>query len=131
MWTEVAPQLVNNQPFLYEFDVDMTAMTVGQQYLVKMQVDNVVGSTQTDSVLFLLADLPGTPNAPTYTSDGSKLTIIMTPPATDGSSMIFNYELQIMLPKQNNWQTVLGESDSNLDLTYTLTNELLQPAQFV
>lgn len=125
MWTEVAPQLVNNQPFLYEFDVDMTALTVGQQYLVKMQVDNVVGSTQTDSVLFLLADLPGTPSAPTYTSDGSKLTIIMSPPATDGSSMIFNYELQIMLPKQNNWQTVLGESDSNLDLTYTLTNELL------
>lgn len=125
MWTEVAPQLVNNQPFLYEFDVDMTALTVGQQYLVKMQVDNVVGSTQTDTVLFLLADLPGTPSAPTYTSDGSKLTIIMSPPATDGSSMIFNYELQIMLPKQNNWQTVLGESDSNLDLTYTLTNELL------
>lgn len=125
MWTEVAPQLVNNQPFLYEFDVDMTALTVGQQYLVKMQVDNVVGSTQTDSVLFLLADLPSTPSAPTYTSDGSKLTIIMSPPATDGSSMIFNYELQIMLPKQNNWQTVLGESDSNLDLTYTLTNELL------
>jgi hypothetical protein len=55
----------------------------------------------------------------------------MSPPATDGSSMIFNYELQIMLPKQNNWQTVLGESDSNLDLTYTLTNDLLQPAQFV
>jgi len=125
VWTEVAPLLVNNQPFLYEFDVDMTAMTKGQQYLVKMQVDNVVGSTQTDSVLFLLADLPGTPNAPTYTSDGSKLTIIMTPPASDGGSMIFNYELQIMLPKQNNWQTVLGESDSNLDLTYTLTNDLL------
>ena len=45
--------------------------------------------------------------------------------------MIFNYELQIMLPKQNQWRTVLGESDSNLDLTYTLTNEFLQPAQFV
>ena len=30
MWTEVAPQLVNNQPFLYEFDVDMTAMTVAR-----------------------------------------------------------------------------------------------------
>jgi hypothetical protein len=45
VWTEVAPQSVNNQPFLYEFDIDMAAMTVGQQYLVKMQVDNVVGST--------------------------------------------------------------------------------------
>lgn len=58
-----------------------------------MQVDNVVGSTQTDSVLFLLADLPGTPDAPTYTSDGTKLTILMSPPSNDGGSMIFNYEL--------------------------------------
>lgn len=28
-WTEVSPQLVNNQPFLYEFDIDMTSSTVG------------------------------------------------------------------------------------------------------
>jgi hypothetical protein len=77
----------------------MTSKTIGLLYLVKMQVDNVVGSSQTDSVLFLLADLPGAPNAPTYKSNGNSLTIMMSPPATDGSSMVFNYELQIMLPK--------------------------------
>lgn len=36
-----------------------------------------------------------------------------------------------MLPKQDEWQTVLGDSESNLDLTFTITNEWLQPAQFV
>ena len=68
-----------------------------------MKVDNVVGSAETDSVLFLLANLPGTPSAPKYTSDGSSLTIMMTAPSTDGNSMIFNYELQIMLPNKENW----------------------------
>jgi len=71
----------------------MTLKTVGLLYSVKMQVDNVVGSAETDSVLFLLADLPGTPDAPTYDSDGAALTIVMTPPASDGNSIIFNYEL--------------------------------------
>ena len=71
----------------------MRQQQVGKLYLVKMSVENVVGSTETDSVLFLLADTPGIPNPPTYTSDGSTLTIVMTPPATDGHSIIFNYEL--------------------------------------
>lgn len=86
-------------------------------------MDNVVGSTETDSVLFLLADLPAAPSAPTYTSDGTSLTIVMTPPATDGNSIIFNYELQIMLPRKDEWVTVLGSSNKNLDLTFTLEND--------
>jgi hypothetical protein len=71
----------------------MSSYTAGKDYQVKMAVDNKVGTAESDSVYFLLADVPGAPDAPTRISDGSYLTIFMTEPSTDGGSQITNYEL--------------------------------------
>ena len=101
----------------------MTNKPIGKIFTVYMTVFNKVGFTTSDSVVFLLADVPSKPNPPTRVSDGRSLTILITAPQSDGGSQITSYQLQIMLPGQQNWITVLGEENSNLQLNYTLTNE--------
>jgi hypothetical protein len=93
IWTEVDTLEVNNLPYLREYELDMSSYTISTYYQVKLTVDNSVGTAESDSNVFLLAELPGKPSAPTRVSDGEQITIIMTEPTTDGGSQITNYEL--------------------------------------
>jgi hypothetical protein len=81
----------------------MSANDVGEYYLVKVTVDNSVGTTESDSVVFKLADLPGQPNPPTRISDGKSLSIVMDAPDADGGSQITSYQLQIRLQHEQEW----------------------------
>jgi hypothetical protein len=127
-WDEVDPGIVNYQPLLSEYDIDMSAKTVGHLYNIKMTVDNKVGDTTSDSIVFLLADVPDQPEPPTRVSDGHTLVIVMAPPASDGGSQITSYQLAIMLPGADEWSVVLGETSNSLVLEYTLTTDDLQPS---
>jgi hypothetical protein len=71
----------------------MSTKTTGNDFLIKMTVDNRVGTSESDSIVFLLANVPEAPSAPTRTSDGTTLTVMMAEPASDGGSQIINYEL--------------------------------------
>lgn len=64
-----------------------------QYYLVKVTVDNAVGTAESDSVVFLLSDVPAQPSAPTRISDGKQLTIVMDAPTQDGGAQVTNYQL--------------------------------------
>ena len=54
--------------------------------MVRMSVDNKVGTTISDSTVFVLANVPDKPMPPARISDGKILTITMIPPASDGGS---------------------------------------------
>lgn len=69
----------------------MSTYQTGEFYSIYISVDNSVGTAESDTNVFLLADLPGKPNIPTRTSDGKQLTITMTAPASDGGSQITSY----------------------------------------
>lgn len=69
----------------------MSQQQVGLEYQVKIQATNVVGLTESDSVAFLLADVPVKPSAPTRISDGTYLTVVMAPPTSNGGALITNY----------------------------------------
>jgi hypothetical protein len=68
---------------------------------------------------------------PTRVSDGRELTALMAPPADDGGTPVLNYELQLMLPGEVVWTTVLGDFGDgvkNLQMFYVLGNEELLPS---
>jgi hypothetical protein len=90
-WDEVDPETVPNQPLLNEYEIDTSALQVGNVYNVKISVDNKVGSVESDSIVFLLADVPSQPPPPTRISDGKTLTIGMEPPISDGGDQIISY----------------------------------------
>jgi hypothetical protein len=58
-WIEIDEALVTNKPFLTQYDIDMTSGVVGLTYAVRVTVENKVGLATSDSVVFLLADVPG------------------------------------------------------------------------
>lgn len=92
-YIEVDAAQITNKPYLTYYDMDMSIYTTGHDYLVKVEVDNRVGTAVSDSVVFLLANVPDAPGVPTRTSDGKTLTVVMSEPASDGGSQIINYEL--------------------------------------
>jgi hypothetical protein len=55
-WTEL-PEAAN-LPYLRVFDIDMTLYPVAADYQVRLSVENSVGAVYSDSVVFLLADVP-------------------------------------------------------------------------
>lgn len=69
----------------------MSSYEVGLFYVIKLTVDNSVGAVESDSTVFLLADLPGQPSAPVRVSDGKQVTIVMSAPLQDGGSQLINY----------------------------------------
>ena len=58
---------------------------------MRIGAENHIAESYSDSAGFLLADIPSQPNPPTRISDGSYLTIIMSPPANNGGALIENY----------------------------------------
>ena len=92
-WSEVDPAEVTNKPFLTQYNMDMSMYTVGEMHSIYLTVDNKVGTATSDTVVFLLADVPGQPEPPTRESDGTYLKVIMAAPSTDGGSQITNYQL--------------------------------------
>ena len=107
-FTEVDAANVSNKPFLNTYDIDMTTKTVGNTYRIFIEAENSVSIVASDLVAVLLASVPDQPSAPTGQSDGTYLRVIMTPPASDGGSQIFSYQLDIKIDEINGWQTVLG-----------------------
>jgi len=71
---------------LTSYDLDMTGFTVGDTLKIRLGVENHVDELLSDSVNFLLADVPDAPDPPTRTSDGTQLIIHMTEPASDGGT---------------------------------------------
>jgi hypothetical protein len=55
----------------------------------------------------------------------------MTPPSSDGSSGVTSYQLQVKFPGEDVWRTVLGETQPNLMLRYTLFQNQLTAGQYV
>jgi hypothetical protein len=58
-WVEIDPLQVNNKPLLNEYDIGMSTYTTGNFYNIKIVVDNKVGQATSDTIVFLLADVPG------------------------------------------------------------------------
>ena len=58
-WTEIDPLAVTNKPYLQQYQINTSSYAVGNDYQVMMTVDNRVGTAESDSVVFLLADVPG------------------------------------------------------------------------
>jgi len=100
--------------------------TVGLTYRVKIGAYNNVGEIKSDSVAVILASVPTTPNQPTSQSDGSYLTIIMTPPISNGGSPIISYQLQVRYSPSEDWTTELGGSSSNLQPIFQVKRNLTQ-----
>ena len=92
-WTEVESSQIINQPFLTHYAFDSTALTPGNRYKVRIGAENHIAENYSDSVGFVLANLPGQPNPPTRESDGTYLKIIMAPPTDNGGTIIENYQL--------------------------------------
>lgn len=55
-WTELTAAA--NLPYLRVLDIDMTLYPVAADYQVRLSVENAVGAVYSDSVVFLLADVP-------------------------------------------------------------------------
>lgn len=104
----------------------MSSGTIGNTYRVKVGAFNNVDEIVSDSTYSVLASVPDTPDAPTSTSDGTYLTILMTAPTSNGGDQIISYQLQVKYSILDDWTTVLGESTYNQDLTYTLTKTVSQ-----
>ena len=106
-------------------NIDTSALTISERYRIKIGVENRVGETLSDSVGFLLAEVPSQPEPPTRVSDGNSLQILMTPPAFDGGSIIESYQLQIKTEKDLDWIVVLGpESVVNLSTIFEVGPEI-------
>lgn len=58
-FTEIDQVTIRNNTYLRQHTIDMSSNDNGFYFLVKVTVDNSVGTTESDSVVFLLADLPG------------------------------------------------------------------------
>jgi hypothetical protein len=58
-WIEIDAAYVNYKPYLQQYEIDTSLYPVGADYLIKMTVDNIVGTDESDSTVFLLADVPG------------------------------------------------------------------------
>ena len=58
-FTEVESGAISNQPFLTSFAFDSSALTPGERYRIRMGAENHIAENYSDSVGFLLADLPG------------------------------------------------------------------------
>ena len=127
-WVEIDPDQINNRPNLMNYDIDTSLKTVGHDYLVRMKVQNRVGEAVSDSSVFLLADVPDAPGMPTRESDGTTMRIFIAPPADDGGAQIRSYQLQIMLPHDHDWRTVMGLTGLNLETTFDVTNKDLLPS---
>lgn len=116
---------MTNNPFLTDLIIDTSSLTVSQRYKIKIGVENRVGETLSDSIGFLLAEVPSQPDPPTRISDGTFLQIIMTPPSNDGGAIIESYQLQIKTEADLDWTVVLGEEGVvNLSLTYIVGPEI-------
>lgn len=57
-WTEIDQLTIRNNTYLRSHTIDMSSGFDVQYYVVKVTVDNAVGTAESDSVVFLLADVP-------------------------------------------------------------------------
>lgn len=92
-WNEIDALKVNNKPYLRDYELDLSTFDIGKYYQVKVTVDNSVGTAESDTNVFLLAEVPSKPAIPTRASDGTLLTIIMSQTSFDGGAQVTNYEL--------------------------------------
>ena len=113
---------MTNKNFLNQYDVDMTSFNGGEFMKIRIGVENHVDELLSDTVSFLLAQVPDQPDPPTRSSDTSRLNIYMTEPAFDGESQITSYELQFKYLDEEYWTTLVGgdHQKPNLNLTYTI-----------
>mmetsp|Transcript_23476 Transcript_23476/g.36163 ORF Transcript_23476/g.36163 Transcript_23476/m.36163 type:complete len:184 (-) Transcript_23476:2298-2849(-) len=115
---------VRDKPFLSTYTIDMSSKTAGSTYDLYLGVENRIGEVQSDTVAVLLASVPDTPSTPQKSLlNSTHMQIVMSPPSSNGGSIITSYELQVSDEGgELDWQTVLGkdEDERNLDLIYTL-----------
>jgi hypothetical protein len=82
---------VINKPFLTSYDLNVSSWTKGARHKLQLGVENHVSELKSDTVSFLLADVPSTPVKPTRISDGKSIKIIMAAPSSNGGSQITSY----------------------------------------
>ena len=116
---------VNNKPFLTQYEIDLSGQTIGDVYQIYVKATNKAGSTDSDTVSFMLASPPSKPVLATSASNGRDLVITMTAPAHGGSAII-TYELQVDFQDDKGFVTVTGGDNSHtLTLIYTIEDESL------
>ena len=129
---EIEAASVGDKPFLTSYSIDTSSFTPGSRYRIRLGAENHVDESLSDSIGFLLADVPSQPAPPVRESDGKTLLITMQPPSSDGSSTVINYQLQLKFPGEDEWATVIGEEETyNLNLTYTLESRDLPAGEQV
>jgi hypothetical protein len=128
-WAEVDASQINNNTYVRSHTIDMQSFTFGDFYQVKISVDNAVGSAESDSTVFLLANLPGQPPKAERVSDGRTLQVVMSPPEEDGSSQITGYSLETRALGEEKW--IVRTTENNLKLTYLIDKSELKPASFI
>ena len=86
---------------------------------------NSVAETQSDTTPALLASVPSQPSPPTSASDGTFITIAMSPQISDGGSQITSYKLQVRYSAHEGWVTELGGPFRvNLGLSFSVQRDL-------
>jgi len=59
-----------NKPFLSTYDLNVASFTKGARHKLQLGVENHVSELKSDTVSFLLADVPTKPAIPTRLSNG-------------------------------------------------------------
>ena len=62
-----------NKPFLTSYDLNVASFTKGARHKLQLGVENHVSELKSDTVSFLLADVPAAPAKPTRVSDGKTI----------------------------------------------------------
>ena len=128
-FTEIDSALIRNKPgYTLHTTTTFPAASIGNTFLFKLEAYNVIGSTMSPSVGFVLADVPATPGVAPTSDDSvtsiNKVKIDIQSVANDGGSPIVSYSLEVDDGQGGNFIPVFGYLSNSMALSYTFTNNV-------
>jgi len=125
VFAEIDALEIRDKPH-YTLHTSAEATDVGATYIFKVEAYNVQGSTFSDSIGFVVGDIPSTPaNAPTSdvaVTTTQKLKIDFEELADDGGSNILSYSLEIDNGRGGPFQPLFGTLSNSLSTSFTTTS---------
>jgi hypothetical protein len=125
VFTEIDASMIREKP-QYTIHTTTAPTVIGATYLFKLQAININGSTYSEPVGFVFADLPETPTfAPTSdlsVSSESQLRIDIQVVAGDGGSPILSYSLEVDDGAGEEFRVLFGTISDTLSTSFTLKN---------